>query len=155
MVVGVDAQGSLTFVRVPQGATQAGAAALEAALGAACAPGDTGGAGADTQQRQGPPQGAGVVENGGAANGAHADGPSSSGRGEAGGAAGPALPGRKAGGKGPGAKGGAVQLPNMGARPLQFDPLQKISKLAAAGVDIAGDGHAARADPDSLPPNSG
>uniref|UniRef100_A0A7S3QMU5 Uncharacterized protein n=1 Tax=Dunaliella tertiolecta TaxID=3047 RepID=A0A7S3QMU5_DUNTE len=46
-------------------------------------------------------------------------------------------------------------MPNMGSRPLKFDPLKKISAMASSGEDITKDGHAARADPDSLPTSSG
>lgn len=49
-------------------------------------------------------------------------------------------------------RGGATRvMGGMAPRPLAFDPLGGLSKLAAAGVDVSKDGHAARADPDTLP----
>lgn len=52
-------------------------------------------------------------------------------------------------------KGNGVAMSGMGARPLKFDPLKKVSQAAESGADISGDGGAARADPDTLPTDAG
>ncbi len=134
MVVGLDAGAAsagptsaaelqLSFRRVPGGALPDGVAALEAAVAE-----ETARAQAMSQQlkdQQSASQQAQAQPNG---------------------AAGKAAP------KGLGL-GGAAALPGMGARAAKFDPLRAISAAAKGGEDLSADGSAARADPDSLPPN--
>jgi len=168
VVVGLGDSDQLTFVRVPQGATHAGAQALEAAM-AATEKGRGGneekGPAASLPQQNG--EGNQASSNGGRQSGKKGGGKggqkggqqgqggkdtelkTESGDGEAGSGSAPTTNGTDNNDNAPKA------MPNMGSRPLKFDPLKKISAMASSGEDITKDGHAARADPDSLPTSSG
>lgn len=153
MVVGVSGSPSdalesraLTFTRVQGGGVASGAAALAAAVQTAEA--ESGGSGAaaaasPAAQPANGPAGAATAPAQPQANGSAAAAPT-----PASPASAPAPAAAEEAGKG----GGKAQpLQGMGARQLAFDPLKKISALASSGVDVSKDGHAARADPDTLP----
>ncbi|KAF5842392.1 P-loop containing nucleoside triphosphate hydrolase protein [Dunaliella salina] len=167
VVVGPGDSDQLTFVRVPQGATHAGAQALEAAIAAAEKS-------RGAVEEKGPA--ASLPQQNGQGNQASSSGQQSSKKG--GGKGGQKGEQQGKGGKdseakaetgerGPGSgpapttngtdksDSAPKAMPNMGSRPLKFDPLKKISTMASSGEDITKDGHAARADPDSLPTSSG